>query len=308
MKLSGSLLLAGVSLAAAIPFEHLSDGLAHLAKPVKGRWFERFVVVVLENTNKGVTMGDPYFLNLTHWGMLLGNYHGTTHPSQPNYITMVTHTDAAGVYDDSDHNTTESSLIDLFEPAGITWKAYMEGYKPLENGECNPYTEDLETLYVRKHNPFMSFDNIRNNTSRCQNIVNAEAEFAKDVAKGSSAPMYMYYVPNLKNDAHDTNISFAAKDLQYVIDTMLLNTEFMKKTAILITFDEDNVYTNDNYGDPNSIYSLLLGNDTVKCYDCVDQNYYNRCDSGKKLEFEYSRWRRLGPVVASLRYATDSLR
>lgn len=34
------------------------------------------MVIVLENTNKGVTMGDPYFLNLTHWGMLLGGYHG----------------------------------------------------------------------------------------------------------------------------------------------------------------------------------------------------------------------------------------
>lgn len=35
-----------------------------------------FVVIVLENTNKDVTMGNPYFLNLTHYGMLLGGYHG----------------------------------------------------------------------------------------------------------------------------------------------------------------------------------------------------------------------------------------
>lgn len=36
------------------------------------------------------------------------------------------------------------------------------------------------------------------------------------------------------------------------------------------------IYVNDNYGDPNSIYTLALGNDTIKCYDCVDMNYYNR--------------------------------
>lgn len=35
-----------------------------------------FVVIVLENTNRGTTFGDPYFLNLTNMGMYLGNYHG----------------------------------------------------------------------------------------------------------------------------------------------------------------------------------------------------------------------------------------
>lgn len=52
-----------------------------------------------------------------------------------------------------------------------------------------------------------------------------------------------------------------------------LRQKFVDITNILTLPD---VYTNDNFGDPNSVYSLLLGNDTVKCYDCVDQNYYNR--------------------------------
>jgi phospholipase C len=85
----------------------------------------------------------------------------------------------------------------------------------------------------------MSFDNIRNNTSRCQKIVNAEQNFAKDVALGADAPMYMFYTPNLANDAHNTNISFAAEDVQYLMDIMLSNKEFMKKTLIVITFDEN---------------------------------------------------------------------
>ncbi|KKK20303.1 hypothetical protein P175DRAFT_0502574 [Aspergillus ochraceoroseus IBT 24754] len=280
MKLSMSLVLAGLSLTAAMPFESRSS---HKTK-VKGKWFERFVVIVLENTNKDVTFGDPYFLNLTNMGMVLGGYHGTTHPSQPNYITMVSNTIAGGVFTDADANTTQASVIDLFEPAGITWKAYMEGYSPLDNGDCNPYSEDKTTLYVRKHNPFMSFDNIRNNLTRCQNIVNAEENFAKDVALGADAPNYMFYTPNLKNDAHDTNISYAAKDVQYLVDTMLLNKEFMKDTLILITFDENMIYLNPNFGQPNSIYTLVLGNDTVKCYDCVDQQYYNHFSQVVTLE------------------------
>lgn len=40
---------------------------------------------------------------------------------KPNYITMISNTLAAGVYTDADHNTTEMSIIDLFEPAGMLW-------------------------------------------------------------------------------------------------------------------------------------------------------------------------------------------
>ena len=45
---------------------------------------------------------------------------GTTHPSQPNYFTMISSTIAGGVFDDADHNSSQSSLVDLFEPAGKT--------------------------------------------------------------------------------------------------------------------------------------------------------------------------------------------
>ncbi|KAI7968105.1 hypothetical protein EIK77_007860 [Talaromyces pinophilus] len=96
---------------------------------------------------------------------------------------MISNTDAAGVYTDADHNTTEMSIIDLFEPA--------------------------------------------------------EENFAKDVALGAGAPNYMFYTPNLLNDAHDTNISYAAVNTQKIVDTMLNNAEFMKNTLILITFDEN---------------------------------------------------------------------
>jgi len=239
MQLTSALLLGGLTLGAAFPFPFPGWPAKERSTLVKGKWFDRFVVVVFENNNKDVTYGEPYWRNLTHLGMNLGQYHGTTHPSQPNYITMISNTDAAGVFDDADHNTTQMSIIDLLEPAGISWKAYMEGYKPLANGECNPYTTDDETMYARKHNPFMSFDNIRNNTSRCQKIVNAEEHFEKDVALGAGAPQYMYYTPNLLNDAHNTNVTYAVTDLQYIVDTMLNNADFMKNTLIVITFDEN---------------------------------------------------------------------
>lgn len=73
-----------------------STTLRRSVTPPKGKWFDRklnnslaydkseteiliivlgYVVIVLENTNKDVTFGNPYFLNLTNMGMTLGNYH-----------------------------------------------------------------------------------------------------------------------------------------------------------------------------------------------------------------------------------------
>lgn len=57
---------------------------------------------------------------------------------------------------------------------------------------------------------------------------------------------------------------------------MLNNEEFMKGTQILVTFDENDIYDAPKYGTRNSIYSVLLGNDTISCYNCIDQQFYNR--------------------------------
>lgn len=46
--------------------------------------FSGYVVIVFENNNKDVTFGHPYWYNLTEMGMVLGDFHGTTHPSQVN--------------------------------------------------------------------------------------------------------------------------------------------------------------------------------------------------------------------------------
>ncbi|KAI2794688.1 hypothetical protein POX_a01289 [Penicillium oxalicum] len=266
MKFSHSLALSGLlASVSAVP----------MATGPSGKWFDRFVVVVMENTNKDTALADPYYRQLADEGVLLDGYQGTTHPSQPNYITMISSTTAAGVYDDADHNTTQGNLIDILEPAGISWRAYMEGYYPLAGGACNPLHQNQTSGYVRKHNPFMSFDNIRENTARCQKIVNAEEHFAADVAKGKYAPQYMYYTPTLKNDAHDTNITYTETDLKCLINTMKGNEQFMKNTLIIVTFDENDIYSPDSYGTSNDVYTVLLGKDTLSCTGCVDKQFYN---------------------------------
>lgn len=61
------------------------------------------------------------------------------------------------------------------------------------SGNCDSRTQVGK--YFRKHNPFISFDNIRNNSTRCANIVNS-AELDDDLASGN-LPQYMYFTPNI---------------------------------------------------------------------------------------------------------------
>ena len=53
----------------------------------------------------------------------------------------------------------------------------------------------------------MSFDNIRNNPKRCMNIVSGE-QLDSDIKSGK-LPNLMYYTPNIDNDAHNTDLSYA---------------------------------------------------------------------------------------------------
>jgi acid phosphatase len=66
--------------------------------------------------------------NLTKSGVLLTSYYGLTHPSQPNYIASVGG-DYFGLNSDGvvDIPPNVSTVVDLFDTKGISWKEYLEG-------------------------------------------------------------------------------------------------------------------------------------------------------------------------------------
>ena len=59
-------------------------GDAAMVPPVKGKDFDKMMVVVLENRDYSAILSDKVFEKISDKGILLTNYHGTTHPSQPN--------------------------------------------------------------------------------------------------------------------------------------------------------------------------------------------------------------------------------
>ena len=111
---------------------------------------------------------------------------------------------------------------------------------------CNP--AKVIGKYYRKHNPFISFDDVRNNATRCAKIVDLPA-FDKDLAAGT-LPNYMYLTPNIDNDAHNTDIAFAGKWLDSWFKTRLL--QLPKGTLVVVTWDED------DHTEANKILTLML--------------------------------------------------
>jgi hypothetical protein len=56
----------------------------------KGKYFDRVVIVVMENQNYDVAYKNKFLKSLHQTyknGIMLTNYLATTHPSQPNYVS-----------------------------------------------------------------------------------------------------------------------------------------------------------------------------------------------------------------------------
>lgn len=232
------------------------------ASVVPGKYFNRAVIVVFENTNYKDALKQPFFSQLATNGANLTNFIAEAHPSQANYIALTAGT-LGGVKGDGHYDLNLTNIVDLLESHGISWKVYAEGFP----GNC--YLGMNKGQYYRKHNPFISFLNIQSDQSRCAKIVGAR-EFDADVQAGT-LPQYVFYVPDARNDGHDTGVAFADKWYRKKFEPLIQNPDFNKDTILISTFDESGasaknlIYTSifggvvrpGAYGDEVNHYSLL---------------------------------------------------
>jgi len=207
-----------------------------------GTWFEHIIIFMFENHSYDEVEADPNFGYYSKLGKTMTNYFAIVHPSQPNYWCQISG-DYFGITSDSNYNLPYTNIVDLFEANNITWKAYEEDFP----GNCNP--SQSVGYYYRKHNPFISFDNVRNNATRCAKIVNSN-QLDTDLA-ANNLPQYMYFTPNINNDAHDTNIAYAGKWLRSFLTPRI--SKFPKGTLFVLTWDED------DKTEGNQIYTVLFG-------------------------------------------------
>ncbi|RKP25344.1 phosphoesterase, partial [Syncephalis pseudoplumigaleata] len=232
---------------------------------VKGRYFDRVVIINLENRNYAAVQSSPYWQELAQRGRLLSNYNDITHPSQPNYVAQIFGS-TDGVFFDFKSSVKGRNLVDLLEEKRVSWKAYMENY-PGGPDNCFKESNNDDKLYRRKHNPFMVAENVREEPARCAKIVNAD-QFERDLGSGS-LPQYSYYTPNMNNDGHDTSLEYATNWLKAFLEPKLADPNFTRRTLIVVTFDEA-----ENYLIRNQVYTVLLG-EAAGRKGTVDDSEYN---------------------------------
>lgn len=215
-----------------------------LDRPNPGIYFNKVLTIVLENTDFDDAMKDPYLNELSKRGALLTNFDALTHPSYSNYLAMVAGSTFFTLFD-IQVNFNKSTIADLLEAKSLTWKNYAEGLP----SPC--YLRSKKGNYVRKHVPFLSFKPIQKDPARCANIVD-ESAFYKDANTGN-LPNFSIYSPNLDNDGHDTDVTYASTWLKTKMGPLFDKPAFMANTMVEITFDESATRKG------NHIYTLLFG-------------------------------------------------
>ncbi|KAK4242229.1 phosphoesterase family-domain-containing protein [Achaetomium macrosporum] len=222
---------------------------------VPGKAFERFITIWLENQDYAKVAADPSIADLKRQGILLTRYYAHTHPSQPNYIAAV-----GGDYFGLNHDDfvripeNVATVADLLEFKDVTWAGYFEdvpgpGYMGnFSDGSTGNGAWD----YVRKHNPFVSYDSITANGERLLNLGSFD-DFRRAFA-AKKVPQFVFMSPNMMNDGHNTTLDFATKWSHEFLQPLLAEKAFKERTLIALTYDES-----ETYSEPNHIVTLLLG-------------------------------------------------
>ncbi|CAG8829443.1 7864_t:CDS:2, partial [Gigaspora margarita] len=174
-------------------------------------WLEPILTALLQLSSTIQAIKNTYLKSLYNsaQGVLLTNYNAITHPSEPNYVAMI-YGSTAGIMDDGDYNVTGQNIVDLLETNGITIVTCGTCY----TGDFCPSGTDL---YARKHNPFISMQDINTNPTRCAKIVDSS---------------------QLDIDITIINLNTAMTWFQGWFDARRNNPNFSTNTLFLITWDE----------------------------------------------------------------------
>lgn len=198
--------------------------------------------------------GDPNQKWLASKGITLTNYFAVGHTSEPNYCAAASG-DNYGMDNDQfiQIPSNVSTVADLLDTKGISWAEYQEhlpfpGFQGYNYSNQETYAND----YMRKHNPLVLFDTVTNNDTALRQIKNF-TDFHDDL-NSKKLPQWAFITPNMTNDAHDTNITFASAWLRDFVSGLMDNDYFWNNTLLLLTFDES-----EHYSVQNRVFSILLG-------------------------------------------------
>jgi hypothetical protein len=245
-------------------------------------------VIVLENESASTTFGPnsqaPYLAKtLTAKGAYVPGYFGIGHESNDNYIAMISgqapnqqNQADCQVFDDFTPGTIGpdgqalgsgcvfpsdvKTLGDQLDAAGLTWRDYNQsmGTDPTrEPAECahpginqrdGTQSATATDQYATRHNPFVYFHSIIDDTTLCDSHVVNLSLLPQDLARASSTPNYVFITPDLCGDGHDATCADAKRQggfaginqfLQQWVPMITSSPAYTRENGLLaIIFDE----------------------------------------------------------------------
>jgi acid phosphatase len=211
----------------------------------------------------------PYLNSLISQYSIADNYFALTHPSLPNYIAFLGGSTFGITSDCTDCYVNAKNLVDQLQNAHKTWKAYMESMPSScfisNSGE-----------YAQKHDPFIYFDDIRTNASRCGNIV-PYSNLAKDFQSTTTIPDFFFITPNLCNDMHNCPVSTGDTWLANNVPAILKSPAFTKQNSLLVITGDEGETSSDN-----KIMTIFVGSAAKKSF--VSHSKYTHYSLLKTIE------------------------
>jgi phosphatidylinositol-3-phosphatase len=168
----------------------------------QGIQLDRVFVIMLENHSLNSVIGDPnapYITSLARQYGEAASYYGVTHPSEPNYVAMISGSNWWTNTDDPANRFDHTNLVDELEADHITWGAYMQAL-PAADPLTDFWPSSGNPLYASKHDPFALFTDIRDNPARVADI-KPYTDLSADLNR-PGAPRFVFITPDQCNDMH----------------------------------------------------------------------------------------------------------
>jgi len=220
--------------------------------------FTGVTVIVMENTSLSTLSGatnTPFIHTLFSTGATGSNYHGTDHPSLPNYIAMTSGLDTSSIGCDCDPTGGTCTAISCnallhgcgcpqagqhlgnqLDTAGLAWRDYGEDM----GSPCNTATAGN---YAARHIPFLYYPDVQTNAARCAAHVVDYGEF--DPVGDPQA--FAMIAPNLVHDMHDpfpagaSNLANGNAWLSTNVPPITSSPAFQSGGLLVIVWDEDDL-------------------------------------------------------------------
>jgi len=201
---------------------------------------DHVVLVMMENKKYSSINGSssaPYLNSLAAQGAKFSQSFGITHPSEPNYLAIISGS-TQGVTDDScPHTFTGENLAHQLNTHGFSFKGYSESMP------SDGYTGCTSGNYARKHNGWVNFSNVP---------ASSNVRFSTFPTDFTALPTFSYVVPNLCNDMHDCSIGTGDSWLQAHLNTYAQWAR-THNSVLIVTFDEDSGTST------NQIFTVFVG-------------------------------------------------